>query len=175
MVASLAVGGVFLLAMIAASVRAAVTLPANARIALHFGSVERCYLAPKRAGLVIWPAAGAVVLGALGAIAASRLAADWVPGLRDVLVPAVLCVLAAFQAGALVMAKRAAGAARAAAAEAGAEAAVNGDAAEGGGPYHVEVPLTGGVEVPLTGTARTGRPHEDRQQPGQGDAGPAAR
>ena len=172
MVASLAAGGVFLLAMIAASVRAAVTLPANARIALHFGSVERCYLAPKRAGLIIWPAAGAVVLGALGAIAASRLAADWVPGLRDVLVPAVLCVLAAFQAGALVMAKRAAGAARAAEAAAAAEAAVNGDVARGGHPYHVEVPLTGGT---VPGTVRTGRPHEDRQQPGQGDAGPAAR
>ncbi len=106
MVASLAVSGVFLLAMIAASVRAAIALPANARIALHFGSVEHCYRAPKRAGLVIWPAAGAVALGVLGAVAASSLASDWVPGVRDVLVPAALCVLFAFQAGALVMAKR---------------------------------------------------------------------
>jgi len=107
-VASLVVGGVFLLAMIAASVWAAVTLPASARIALHFGSVEHCYLVPKRAGLVIWPAAGAVAFGVLGGVGASRLAADWVPGVRAVLVPAALCVLSAFQAGALVMARRAA-------------------------------------------------------------------
>jgi hypothetical protein len=150
----------FLLAMIAASARAAIALPADARIALHFGSVERCYRVPKRAGLVIWPAAGAVVLGVLGGIAASSLASDWVPGVRDVLVPAALCVLFAFQAGALVMAARGDG------------DAVNGDAAEGGGPYHLEVPLTGGT---VSSTVRTGRPHEDRQQPGQGDAGPASR
>jgi hypothetical protein len=156
----LVVGGVFLLAMVAASARAAIALPADARIALHVGSVERCYRVPKRAGLVIWPAAGAVVLGVLGGIAASSLAADWVAGVRVVLVPAALCVLFGFQAGALVMAARGAG------------DAVNDDAAEGGGPYHLEGPLTGGT---VSGTARTGRPHEDRQQPGQGDAGPASR
>jgi len=164
-VASLAVGGVFLLVMIAASVRAAIVLPADARIALHFGSVERCYRVPKRAGLVIWPAAGAAALGVLGGIAASSLASDWVPGVRDVLVPAALCVLSGFQAGALVMAARAGGAAVIG-------DAVNGDAAEGGGPYHLEGPLTGGT---VSSTVGTGRPHEDRQQPGQGDAGPASR
>jgi hypothetical protein len=104
--ASLVVGGVFLLAMIVASVWAAVTLPADARIAIHCGFVEHCYLAPKRAGLVIWPALGAVVFGVLGEIAASSLAADWVAGVRDVLVPAILGVLLAFQAGALALARR---------------------------------------------------------------------
>jgi hypothetical protein len=104
--ASLVIGGVFLLAMIVASVWAAVTLPAGARIAIHCGFVEHCYLAPKRAGLVIWPALGAVAFGALGGAAASSLAADWVAGVRDVLVPAVLGVLLAFQVGALVLARR---------------------------------------------------------------------
>ncbi len=104
--ASLVVSGGFLLAMIVASVRAAVVLPASARIPLHAGSVEHCYLAPKRAGLVAWPALGAVVFGALGGIAASRLAAGWVPGVRYVLAPAALCVLFGFQAGALVLARR---------------------------------------------------------------------
>ena len=103
---SLIVGGVFLLAMIVASVRAAVALPAGARIAIHCGFVEHCYLASKRAGLVIGPALGAVVLGGLGGIADSSLAADWVPGLRDVLVPAILGVLLAFQVGALILARR---------------------------------------------------------------------
>jgi hypothetical protein len=104
--ASLVVAGVFLLAMIGAAGRAAILLPAGARIPLHFGSVERCYLVPKRAGLVIWPAAGAVVAGVLGGIAASSLAADWVPGVRYVLAPAATGVLLAFEVGALAMARR---------------------------------------------------------------------
>ena len=104
-IASLVVSGAFALAMIVAAVRAAVVLPAGARIPLHFGSVERCYLVPKRAGLVIWPAAGLVVAGVLGGIAASSLAAGWVPGVRYVLTPAVAGVLLAFEVGALLLAR----------------------------------------------------------------------
>ena len=37
---------------------------------------------------------------------ASSVAAGWVPGVRDVLVPAVLCVALGFQVGALVLAYR---------------------------------------------------------------------
>jgi len=105
-VASWVIGGVLLLAMIVASGRAAVTLPAQARIPVHFGSVEHCYLAPKRAGLVIWPAVGAVLLGAVGGITGSSMAANWVPGVRDVLTPAVMSVALAFQIGALILARR---------------------------------------------------------------------
>jgi hypothetical protein len=106
MVASLAVGGALLLAMIAASGRAAATLAANARVPIHFGSAEHCYWASKRAGLVIWPLAGALAFGALGGVALSGLAAGWVPGVRDVITPAVLCVLLGFQVGALALARR---------------------------------------------------------------------
>jgi hypothetical protein len=105
-VASLAVGGVLLLAMIAASGRASFTLASDARVPLHFGSAEYCYWASKPVGLVVWPVAGAVVFGVLGGVAASGLAADWVPGVRDVITPAVLCVLLGFQVGALVLARR---------------------------------------------------------------------
>jgi hypothetical protein len=108
-VASLAVGGVLLLAMIAASGHAAVTLAADARIPLHFGSAEHCYWASKRAGLVIWPGVGAAAFGVLGGVAGSGLAAGWVPGVRDVIVPAVLCVLLGFQLGAFVLARRGSG------------------------------------------------------------------
>ena len=106
MAASLIVGGVLLLAMVVASGRAAVTLPAEARIPVHVGSVEHRYLASKRAGLVIWPAVGAVLFGVVGGITRSSLAADWVPGVRDVLTPAVMIVVLAFQIGALVLARR---------------------------------------------------------------------
>jgi hypothetical protein len=106
MMASLVVAGVLLLAMIAASGRGAVALPADARIPVHCGSAEHCFLVSKRAGLLIWPAVGAVLFGALGGITRSGLAAGWVPGVRDVLVPAALCVVLGFQVGALILAGR---------------------------------------------------------------------
>jgi hypothetical protein len=106
MMASLVVSGMFALAMIIAAVRAAVVLPAGARVPLHVGSVERRLEVPKRAGLVIWPAAGLAVAGVLGGIAASSLAADWVPGVRYVLAPAATGVLLAFEVGALVARER---------------------------------------------------------------------
>ena len=105
-VASLVVTGIFALAMIIAAGRAAVVLPAQARIPLHVGSVERCVEVPKRAGLVIWPAAGLAVAGVLGGVAASGLAAGWVPGVRYVLAPAATGVLLAFEVGALLARER---------------------------------------------------------------------
>jgi hypothetical protein len=51
-------------------------------------------------------AMGAVLLVVLGGITKSSLAAGWVPGVRDVLVPAVLLVAFGFQVGALVLAGR---------------------------------------------------------------------
>jgi hypothetical protein len=104
--ASLVVSGMFALAMIIAAVRAAVVLPAGARIPLHVGSVERCWEVPKRAGLVIWPAAGLAVAAVVGGIAASSLAAGWVPGVRYVLAPAATGVLLAFEVGALLARER---------------------------------------------------------------------
>jgi hypothetical protein len=67
----------------------------------------------KRAGLIIWPATGAVLFAVLGGISKSSLAVDWVPGVRDVLVPAVLLVVFGFQVGALVLAGRGPGVAAA--------------------------------------------------------------
>jgi hypothetical protein len=104
MVAALAVGGVLLAVMIAASGYAAIILPGDARIPLHFGSHNHMVLVSKRAGLVVWPAAGALLYGILGGVSASGLAADWVPGVRDVLMPAAMCVVLGFQVGALVLA-----------------------------------------------------------------------
>jgi hypothetical protein len=90
-VTALTVGGVLLAMMIAASGYAAVVLPASARIPLHLGSHQHVFLVSKRAGLVIWPAAGAVLYGILGGVSASSLASDWVPGVLG------------FQVGALVL------------------------------------------------------------------------
>jgi hypothetical protein len=114
MMASLAVGGVLLLAMIAASARGAVRIAPDARIGVHCGSVEHCFFVSKRAGLIIWPAIGAVLFVVLGGITKSSLAAGWVPGVQDVLGPAVLFVVFGFQVRALVLAGRGAGLAAAA-------------------------------------------------------------
>jgi uncharacterized membrane protein len=103
-VTALAVGGVLLAVMIAASGYAAVILPGDARIPVHFGSHEHLWPLSKRSGLVVWPAVGAVVYGVLGGISASSLAAGWVPGVRVALMPALMCVVLGFQAGALVLA-----------------------------------------------------------------------
>jgi hypothetical protein len=105
-VAALAVGGVLLLAMIGASGWGAAGLAAGARVPIHLGSAERAYWAPKGVGLVVWPTAGALCYGVLGGISASGVAANWVPGVRDVLVPAVMVVLLGFQVGALMLAQR---------------------------------------------------------------------
>jgi len=98
------IGGMLLAAMIAASGWAAVTFAPDARIPIHFGSDQRCHWVSKRAGLVTWPAAGALCYAILGGLSASSVAANWVPGVRDVLMPAVMCVLFGFQVGALVLA-----------------------------------------------------------------------
>jgi hypothetical protein len=103
-VSALAVGGVLLAVMIAASGYAAVILPGDARIPVHFGSHEHLWPLSKRSGLIVWPAVGAVVYGVLGGISASGLAAGWVPGVRVALMPALMCVVLGFQAGALVLA-----------------------------------------------------------------------
>ena len=103
---ALTVGGVLLLAMIGASGWAAIGLAAGARVPIHLGSAERAYWAPKGVGLVVWPVAGALCYGVLGGISASGVAANWVPGVRDVLVPAVMVVLLGFQVGALMLARR---------------------------------------------------------------------
>jgi hypothetical protein len=105
----LVVAGVVLLAMIAGAGWGAANLAADARIPVHCGSAEHCLLVPKRAGLVIWPMLGLVFYLVLGGIADSGLAANWVPGVRVVLTPAVLCVLLGFEAGALIIARRTAG------------------------------------------------------------------
>ena len=86
--ASLAVTGMFALAMIVAAARAAVVLPAGARIPLH-SRLGRALLSGAEAGRAGHLAGGGpAVAGVLGGIAASSLAAGWVPGVRYVLAPA---------------------------------------------------------------------------------------
>jgi hypothetical protein len=94
--ASLAIGGLFLLAMVAATVYGAATLPASARVPLHAGAPEYSYWLPKRAGLAIWLAVGALGFAVPGLLSASSLASNWTSSVRVTL----------FQAAALISARR---------------------------------------------------------------------
>ena len=58
--ASIVIGALLLLAMVAISVYGAITLPSDARIPLHYGIGSYGNFAPKTIGLIVWPVARAV-------------------------------------------------------------------------------------------------------------------
>lgn len=107
MIASLVVGGLLLAGMIVAAGYAVVRLPGDARVPLHAGSPEWSVWLPKRAGLSVWLAAGAVAFAVLASVCLSRAAANWSPSLRVTLLPAVMCVVLAAEVAAIILARAA--------------------------------------------------------------------
>jgi hypothetical protein len=106
MTATLVIGGAVLLAMICVSWYGAVTLPSDARVPIHFG-VSYNNFVPKRAGLVMHPAAGAVVFLLFAFVRHGHPANDASPkALPDVLPVVIMCVLLAVQIGAIRVARR---------------------------------------------------------------------
>jgi hypothetical protein len=103
---ALVIGGVVLLAMICVSCYGAVTLPGDARVPVHFGGSYNNFV-PKRVGLVIHPAAGAVVL-LLSAFVRHGHQANGASSktLPPVFIVIIMCVLLAVQVGAIWMARR---------------------------------------------------------------------
>jgi hypothetical protein len=104
--AALVIGGVVLLAMICISWYGAVTLPSDARVPIHFGISYNNFV-PKRVGLVIHPAAGAVVF-LLSAVLSHGNPAHGASSraLPHVFTVIILCVLLAVQVGAIRVARR---------------------------------------------------------------------
>ena len=102
----LIIGGVILLAMIGVSWYGWITLPADARVPVHFGVGYNNFV-PKRLGLVIHPAAGAgiYVLSALDPRGShGRVAPAFI-------FPLIMLVLLAVQVGAIKVARARSGAA----------------------------------------------------------------
>jgi hypothetical protein len=58
---ALIIGGALVLAIICVSLYGAATLPAGARVPIHFGPVGYNNWLPKNVGLTIWPTLGAVI------------------------------------------------------------------------------------------------------------------
>ena len=99
MTAALVVGGVLLLAMIGVAWYGWVTLPADARVPIHFGTGYNNFVS-KRLGLIMHPAAGVLVYVIIAL--ATRHSSKSSPAF---IVPVIMCVLLAVQVGAIKVAR----------------------------------------------------------------------
>jgi hypothetical protein len=108
--AELAIGAIGLLVMIGVSWYGWVTLPSDARVPIHFG-IQYNNFVPKRIGLIVHPAVGAVVLVLLAWVGhASSGTSSHKPS--SVILLATMGVLVIVQIGAIRVARRKAGADR---------------------------------------------------------------
>jgi hypothetical protein len=100
MIAALVFGGVVLLAMIGVSCYGWVTLPADARVPIHFGAGYNNFV-PKGVGLIMHPAAGVLVF-------VLSVVRPHDPGKATpaaYIFPIVMCILLAVQVGAIKVAR----------------------------------------------------------------------
>jgi hypothetical protein len=104
--AAVVIGGVLLLAMAVVAGYAARVLPAGARVPLNAGVPEHSFWLPKPAGLAAWLAVGVVTFAVFALLTLNSLAADWATSLRVVLLPGVMLVVLAGEAGAVILARR---------------------------------------------------------------------
>jgi hypothetical protein len=107
MILSLLVGTLLLFVMICVSLYAAATLPPEARLPIHYGFGSYNNFAPKTVGLIMWPAAGALVYGLLVVTANDALKPNHASSSTALIVlPAVLALLVVLQLGAISAARR---------------------------------------------------------------------
>jgi hypothetical protein len=104
--ASLVIGGVLLAAMFGAAGYAIRALPPDAGVPLQAGAPEYSLWLSKRAGLAAWLGIGAAAFAITAAVTASDLASDWATSVRVVLLPSVMCVAFAAEAGAIITSLR---------------------------------------------------------------------
>jgi hypothetical protein len=107
-VVSFVISGLFLAAMIGISLYGARTLPPDARIPLHYGLGSYNNFASKSAGLVVWPAGGAVLFAILAALAGHAFRPSHPHGSGTtplIILPIALAVVAASQWGAIRLAR----------------------------------------------------------------------
>ena len=100
MIALLVIGGVLLLAMFGVSWYGWITLPADARVPIHFGPGYNNFVS-KRVGLIMHPAAGVLVYVLL-TLTTYHHSAKSSPVF---IVPIIMCVLLAVQIGAIKAAR----------------------------------------------------------------------
>ena len=166
MVAALVIGGVFLLGLVATAGYAAWTLPAGARVPLNAGIPEHSVWLPKPAGLAAWLGIGVAAFAVFAALTTNGLAANWAQSLRVVVLPSVMLVVLAAEAGAVIVARRCAAGRPGTAPQAA--SAVSGDrrppASNGTALPRDRAARRVGLPCPAAGTRDS---QEDRTAPGQ--------
>jgi hypothetical protein len=102
MIAALAIGGALLLAMFGVSWWGWVTLPADARVPIHFGLTYNNFV-PKRLGLVLHPAVGVLVY--VVTVVATHHPTHGSKTAPVFIFPLIMCVVLAVQFGAIKVAR----------------------------------------------------------------------
>jgi hypothetical protein len=100
MIASLVIGGVVLVAMIAVSCYGWVTLPADARVPIHFGVGYNNFV-PKNLGLIMHPVVGVVIF----VLSVVRPHDPGKATPATYIFPLVMCVVLIVQIGAIKVAR----------------------------------------------------------------------
>jgi hypothetical protein len=107
-VVSLVIGAFILVAIIGIAAYGWATLPADARIPIHYG-VGYNNFRSKTVGLIMWPAAAVVIYGTFVAVTAHVIQPHHPGGGRSaplVILPIVLAMVCAFEWGAISVARR---------------------------------------------------------------------
>jgi hypothetical protein len=106
-VVTLVISGVLLLAIICLAAYGWVTLPADARVPLHYGFGSYDSFTSKRLGLVMWPVGGALVFGIIAATAGHAIKPNHPGGSAPLIIlPIILVIVAAAEWGAISVARR---------------------------------------------------------------------
>jgi hypothetical protein len=107
-VASFAISGVLLAAMVGISWYGAVTLPPDARIPIHYGLGAYNNFTSKTTGLIMWPVGGAVILAVLAAVSAHAIKPNHAGGghVLPIILPILLLVITGAQWGAISVARK---------------------------------------------------------------------
>jgi hypothetical protein len=107
MVFALTAGGVLVAAMIGIAVFGWRTLPADARVPIHYGLGSWDNFSSKTFALILWPVVGLAIYGLFGAFIGSAIKPDH-PGARSslIIMPAVLLLVAVAEWGAIAAARR---------------------------------------------------------------------
>ncbi len=108
MILSLVIGGLLLGIVIGIAAYGWLTLPSDARVPMHYGLGFYNNFAPKTVGLLLWPAAGLLILRILTAVAEHAITrhhqgASVAP---LIIMPIVLAIVAAAEWGAITVARR---------------------------------------------------------------------
>jgi hypothetical protein len=110
-IVSLTISGALLVVMICLSAYGLVTLPADARVPIHYGFGSFNNFVSKTVGLVMWPLGGAVIFGVLvaayeGVIRSNHPGQSGHTSVPLIILPIVLAIVCFSEYGAISVARK---------------------------------------------------------------------